>query len=131
MRCLFQHGGEAKNVSFGRLVDEHVLLVLVYSGDPDLARNHHIGRAAGVADFIDSLARGERSCSSTWEAKTAASSSSRRSKSGTFFENLRFACHGGLLSRQIVDRIRILFEYLMNGALLWASERQPRPKIVE
>ena len=42
-----------------RLVHHHFLLVLVHGGHPDLARDHDVGPAARVADFVDALPRGE------------------------------------------------------------------------
>src|SRR6266699_6561089 len=59
VRRLRQHRSEAEERACYRLVDDHFLMVLVHRGDSDLPRDHHIGLAAWIADFVDAFARGE------------------------------------------------------------------------
>ena len=59
MRGLLEHGGEAEEFAGHGFGDQHFLLIFVDGGDADLARDQDVGAAAGVAAFVDALARGE------------------------------------------------------------------------
>ena len=61
MRRLLEHGSEAKELAFRRLIDDDFLMVLIHGGDPDCAGDHNISSSARVADLPDALARSERS----------------------------------------------------------------------
>ena len=47
MRRLFEHRREAEELAAGRLVDDHVLMVLVDRRHPHRARHHDVGAPAG------------------------------------------------------------------------------------
>ena len=57
VRRLLQHGSEAKELAFGRLIDHDFLMVLIHGRDPDGAGYHHISSPTRVADLPDALAR--------------------------------------------------------------------------
>ena len=57
MRGLVQHGGEAEKFAEGRLVYHNFLIVFVDGGDPHTPGNHHVGTAAGFANFVNALSR--------------------------------------------------------------------------
>jgi hypothetical protein len=59
VRSLLQHGRKTEKLALGWLVDDHFLLIVVHGGNANLAGNHNVGVAAGVAHFINALARGE------------------------------------------------------------------------
>ena len=54
---LLEHGGEAEEFAVGGFVDHDFLVILIDGGDAHLAGNHDVGLAAGVAHFVDALAR--------------------------------------------------------------------------
>src|ERR1700678_3797858 len=59
MRGLLQHGREAEEFAVHRLLHQHLLLVFVDGGDVDCAGEENVGSVAGLAEFVDALARGE------------------------------------------------------------------------
>src|SRR5438094_8747355 len=60
MGCLLEHGGEAEELAKGRLIDHHLLVILVHGGNSHTARDHDVSSSARVADLVDALPRGKR-----------------------------------------------------------------------
>ena len=56
---FFEHAGEAKKFAVAGFIDDDFLMIFVDGGHADFAGNHDVGAAAGVADFINALARRE------------------------------------------------------------------------
>jgi hypothetical protein len=59
VRRAIEHRGEAEELAGRRLVDDHVLMVLVDGRDLDRARHHHVAAPAAIADLVDALPRRE------------------------------------------------------------------------
>jgi hypothetical protein len=59
MRSLFEHGCETEKFSVLGLIDYNFLMIFVNDGDLYVARDHDVSVSAGIANFVDALARGE------------------------------------------------------------------------
>ena len=61
MRRFFQHAREAKKFAVARFINDDFLLIFVDGGHADFARDHHVSVTLGIADFVNTLTRRERS----------------------------------------------------------------------
>ncbi len=59
VRGLLQHGSEPKELALRRFIQDHLLMVLVHSRDPDFTGDHHVRLPARVSLFVNALARSE------------------------------------------------------------------------
>ena len=59
MRRLFQHGGKAEKFSMRRLINNHILVILVHRRHPHFSGDHDVSLVAGISNFINALAGGE------------------------------------------------------------------------
>ena len=61
VRCRdpLDHRSEAEELAVARLVDDHLLVILIERGHPHRAREHDVGAVSGIGDLVDALPRRE------------------------------------------------------------------------
>ena len=55
MRNLLQHGSEAEEFAWCRLLDDNFLVVFIHRGDAHSTGDDDIGAPARIADLVDAL----------------------------------------------------------------------------
>jgi hypothetical protein len=109
MRSLFEHGSEAEEFAVPGLIHDYFLLVFVDRGDPNPARDHYVGLAAGLSYLVDALT-GTESLDLNLTRQDCGLVVVQQSKQRYAPQYVRLTSHGDLLCVRFVADSRSVLE---------------------